>query len=271
MSATTSLHVGVNWVNAGVYGDRFRALNGCDVAARQMADLAKAGGFKPRVLSGENACYQPVRNWLDSQTPGADGDVVLMTYAGHGTTIKDHPGRDEDHNQALVLFDSVLEDDTIYDILTKFKKGVFVVFVFDSCVSGSGVTYLTASRMTETERRDPRLARRTAASAPPAIAPRPSAFRNLMPRERVAADVLLLAASGDTRDAPASTQKTLAPPFTTALLRAWAEHGGRFPGGYRQLHAAIQSYHHEAELFDRLVTHDRLLCSEPPFSRRGRD
>lgn len=66
------------------------------------------------------------------------GDAVVLHFSGHGTQIKDVNGDETDGlDEALYVYDGVLSDDTIGEILSYTKKGVYGLFICDSCHSES--------------------------------------------------------------------------------------------------------------------------------------
>lgn len=88
--------------------------------------LATTGKFK-KVLSDE----------VDLLVPNS-GDILVVHYSGHGTYVKDRDGDESDgYDEALYLYDGVLIDDDIRDILDKIPEGVTVVLMFDCCYSGT--------------------------------------------------------------------------------------------------------------------------------------
>lgn len=88
--------------------------------------LATVGSFKKKLG------YE-----IDILRPNS-GDILLVHYSGHGTYVKDRNGDEADgYDEALYLYDGVLIDDDIREILDKIPEGVTVVLMFDSCFSGT--------------------------------------------------------------------------------------------------------------------------------------
>ena len=66
------------------------------------------------------------------------GDVVVMTYSGHGTSVVDNDADETDgYDEALYLYDGVLRDDELRKVLDRTPEGVHVVVILDSCFSGT--------------------------------------------------------------------------------------------------------------------------------------
>jgi len=70
------------------------------------------------------------------------GDSFYFHYSGHGTSVPDNDGDEEDGmDEAIVLVienkDYIIRDDDINEVLMSLPKGVSVVLVFDCCMSGT--------------------------------------------------------------------------------------------------------------------------------------
>lgn len=127
-----SLHVGLNYVNSSSYSGWGGRLACAVTDTLEMSQLFAGGGFEARVLLDEAAT---LANAVGELTLIADelvdGDACVLTYSGHGS---DDP--DVEDRQAFCLFDGELTDRKLHNLLERFKPGVRVVCVFDSCHSG---------------------------------------------------------------------------------------------------------------------------------------
>lgn len=70
------------------------------------------------------------------------GDLVVLTYSGHGTWVPDESGDELDaRDEALCPHDStanqILTDDELYEIFSQRNAQMRLVFISDSCHSGS--------------------------------------------------------------------------------------------------------------------------------------
>lgn len=70
------------------------------------------------------------------------GDLTVITYSGHGTWVPDTDGDEPDgRDEALCPWDidsgEVLTDDYLYSIFCEIPDGAKVIFISDSCHSGS--------------------------------------------------------------------------------------------------------------------------------------
>jgi metacaspase-1 len=149
-----SLHVGLNVVSLEHYGDEAE-LFGCHFDAVDMEAIANAQGFEQRtVLFDEQATRDAVMHEIsEAAAELQEGDVFLLTYAGHGSQIPDF-NRDEDDSadETLCLFDGMLVDDELFALWASFKEGVRVIMISDSCHSG---TVTRAARKTVQAEEDP--------------------------------------------------------------------------------------------------------------------
>jgi len=196
-----SLHVGVNRTDPFKLGaGAFRALFGCDLAAHAMAEIAGARGFRSRsTLVDAAATREAVVTWLHAAAATCKtGDLVMVTFAGHGARLRDSVGEGP-IGRGIVLFDAQLRDQDLHAALERFRPGVRVVVIGDSCFSGGLVT---AARAT-------------------------------------VADVLLLSATGDADVVTGSWDPSTLPPFTARLVNGWNRKQGHFPGGYLELQTDI--------------------------------
>lgn len=131
-----SIHLGVNRVDQSLYQGCLPDLVASEEDARQMRRLADAMGFSSRLFLSEDATRAEVVDCLESTIDRlADGDVLLVTYSGHMTSI---PGVGDDRDgwdEAWCLRDGILLDDEFHDLLSDIPEGVDVIVVTDSCFS----------------------------------------------------------------------------------------------------------------------------------------
>jgi hypothetical protein len=70
-------------------------------------------------------------------------DIAVITYSGHGTWVPDQDGDEADgRDEALCPWDigttgAVITDDELFEIFSARKHGARIIFVSDSCHSGS--------------------------------------------------------------------------------------------------------------------------------------
>jgi hypothetical protein len=134
-----SLHIGLNSVSGAAYSGWTGPLAACEFDANDMAAIAKAKGLKSTLLLTKKATRS---NALAAMRAAAktlkSGDLFLLTYSGHGGQVPDVNGDEPDKkDETWCLFDGQLIDDELYFELSKFKAGVRILVLSDSCHSGS--------------------------------------------------------------------------------------------------------------------------------------
>jgi hypothetical protein len=136
-----SLHIGLATVDPRHYAGWSGALGGPEHDAADMATLAAAAGYDSRKLLTKAATAKAVLGGLaDAARDLKSGDILLLTYAGHGSLRPDYD-RDEDDgaDETWCLYDRQLIDDELYEAWRKFQPGVRILVVSDSCHSGTVV------------------------------------------------------------------------------------------------------------------------------------
>jgi hypothetical protein len=134
-----SLHIGLNGVNPEHYEGWSGPLAACEFDANDMGDLAQARGMKASVLLTRDATRARTLAGIRAAAKALkSGDLFFLSYSGHGGQVDDVSGEEEDKlDETWCLFDGQLIDDELYFELTKFKKGVRIVVLSDSCHSGT--------------------------------------------------------------------------------------------------------------------------------------
>jgi hypothetical protein len=129
-----ALCVGINDY-PGILND----LDGCINDMKSWAATLTAFGFDVATLADAQATKADFLQVLeDMLAQSGAGDYVAVCYSGHGTHVKDTSGDETDRwDEALYLYDDVLLDDELYDALGKADAETRVVFVMDSCFSGT--------------------------------------------------------------------------------------------------------------------------------------
>ncbi len=66
------------------------------------------------------------------------GDLFLLTYSGHGGQVPDKNFDEADRmDETWVLYDRQLVDDELHQLYSRFKSGVRILVLSDSCHSGT--------------------------------------------------------------------------------------------------------------------------------------
>ncbi len=238
MSASFSLHIGVNLVDEDHYQGWNGRLYGCENDALFYYEQArKEGCITSKVLLSSDASNLPtstnVLGFLDQGIRELrSGDNLFITYSGHGGILEDKNFDEEDfQDETWCLFDRQLLDDELYNKFSRFKHGVNIFVISDSCHSGSIVK--SAGPLVETR---PQLAR---------VAPKQqlfnaykanrSVYEPLMKRpivrgSEIAAAVLQLGACQDDELAMEDGEHGL---FTKTLMKVFERTGA--PASYQEL------------------------------------
>lgn len=244
-----SLHIGLNRVDPRHYVDGDGqpwdgALNACEADARDMEALAKKRKFKVRhrLLTAQATADAVIQAILEAAQRLEGGDLFLLTYAGHGGQVPD-TNHDEDllptgqrdrMDETWVLYDRQFIDDELYTLWAKFKAGVRIVVVSDSCHSGTVVRAVPPALMgvppgTRIRRMPVRVADRTFAVHRDLYTDLQTA-NPTAEQSKVKASVLLLSGCQDNQFSMDGDRNGL---FTGTLKQVWR--GGRFKGTYRSL------------------------------------
>jgi len=136
-----SIHIGMNHLDVEHYGEGVMPLETCEQDAMDMQTLALAQNFKSTfLLLSENATRKAVKAAIASAAQElSTGDMLLLSYSGHGGFLPDHSGDEiDDHlDETWCLYDGQLLDDELFELWADFAKDVRIVMVSDSCHSGT--------------------------------------------------------------------------------------------------------------------------------------
>lgn len=141
MPTVSSLHLCLNTVDPAHYDGWDGALNACEFDANDMDALAESRGIADRkVLLTKDATSKNVRDAIEEAAKQLEsGDLFFVTYSGHGGQVPDKNDEDEEDrsDETWLLYDRQLVDDELYALWGKFKPGVRIFVLSDSCHSGS--------------------------------------------------------------------------------------------------------------------------------------
>ena len=139
MAYGISIHIGLNEIDAAHYGSS-NSLKGCINDAKDMQTIAKSKGFdETNLLIDKDGTYKNVTTLLKKAARKLKkGDFLLITYAGHGASVWDNNYDESDgKDETWCLYDRMILDDELASCWAKFKDGVRILMVSDSCHSGS--------------------------------------------------------------------------------------------------------------------------------------
>ncbi|MFF4343725.1 caspase family protein [Kitasatospora sp. NPDC001540] len=261
-----ALHIGLNGVDPDAYEGWDGALDAGEPDALALERITRKLRYDTRTLLTRQATTKAVLGEISrAATTLRDGDIFVLTYAGHGGQLADLDGDEPDHrDETWVLYDRQLLDDELRVALSGFPAGVRVVVVSDSCHSGTvirdsadalmsqrGIAAAFAEVAPRARGRDRSRAgasRAVAETETPKVRQIPSdvqrrvqaeqgaryrAIRRGVPRAEesaVDASVLLLAACMDNQTAAEQFGHGL---FTATLLEQWD--GRRFAASYQEV------------------------------------
>jgi len=259
-----SLHLGLNTVSPKAYAGWEGPLAACEFDANDMAAIARAKGMKPTVLLTARATRKATLAAMRAAAKAlVKGDLFFLSYSGHGGQVEDVTGDESDKkDETWCLFDGQLIDDELYYELSRFKAGVRVLVLSDSCHSGTVTRAAIAAPATiPTERPKlmpaavamrtyrenqafyDRLQKEVAAAAGKPVADPDTAIAQVAVSGRLTAIVrnfkpAVILVSG-CQDNQTSMDGENNGAFTEQLLRVWRQ--GGFSGNYASFHAHIRS------------------------------
>jgi len=182
----------------------FGRLTVAEADATDIADIAKTTGFTVKTLLGAGATREAVKaEILAAARALRSRDILLLSFSGHGDRTPDTNHDEEDRqDEAWCLYDDEIIDDELYKLWAKFKRGVRILVLSDSCYSGTILINLLLNRRRRRKSR----------------------------RKKVKASVLLISACQDNEEAFEDGANSI---FIGALKRVWDQ--GRFRGTYKAL------------------------------------
>jgi hypothetical protein len=138
--AQISLSLGLNTVDPAAYNGWDGQLNACEQDARDMTAIAKKQGYEARTLLTAEATSGAVLGALhEAAMQLSAGDRFLLTYSGHGAQVPDVTGDEKEDmlDETWCLYDRMLLDDELHAVWSRFRKGVRILVLSDSCHSGT--------------------------------------------------------------------------------------------------------------------------------------
>ncbi len=219
MSKGSAVLVGLKSVNPETYNgwDGTSGCWGCELDVDNMERILKSEGYHTRILKTAQATRD---NILSALYRAADnlvsGDIFVFYYSGHGGQQPDMNGDELDgKDETLVAYDREIIDDKIHFALGRFRSGVRLVTICDSCNSGTNYRNMMTVEVDEQ-----------------------SIFRPLARRsERELSINAQLIHLGGCRDGFGSSGYQHGGAFTMALCEAWQD--GAFSGNFKDMHSRI--------------------------------
>lgn len=122
-------------------------LQGCVNDANDWANILVGLEFDVTLLLDSQVTANTFKSAIQNSVANmVSGDVLVITYSGHGTQVYDSNGDEEDgYDEALYLYDGVFKDDDMRSALSGIKDGVHIFYISDSCFSGTITRKLISS------------------------------------------------------------------------------------------------------------------------------
>lgn len=235
MGRGISLHIGVNYVDTQHYQISMR-LPHCVNDARAMQYIADQNNFESCLLVNEQATSYNLFFVINKAIAElVSGDILFISFSGHGTNFIDLNGDEDDgYDEGLVFYDRVVIDDELHCMWTNFRFGVRILFISDSCHSGTVTKDINSIIKRFLGLKDntyqlPFIYEKNKSFYD-------SKFKNLQTKIKtpILCSVLLLSACQDDQLAGAGLYSEVGlSTFTEALMHCWAN--GNFEGNYREL------------------------------------
>ena len=134
-----SINIGLNSVDPSHYNGWSGKLNACEADAKDMARIASERGFETTTILTAKATAGAVTKAIeDAAGKLEEGDILFLTYSGHGGQVPDRNGDESDaKDETWVLYDRQEVDDELYALYSKFAPGTRILVFSDSCHSGT--------------------------------------------------------------------------------------------------------------------------------------
>lgn len=137
--AKRALCIGIN-----NYPGTANDLSGCVNDARDWSAALESRGFGVNMLVDTEATKAGMVAAIQEVVRSArSGDTVVIQYSGHGSYVPDDDedeepdGRDEVLCPCDIAQNAYLTDDELYDLFAERQNGVKIIFLSDSCHSGT--------------------------------------------------------------------------------------------------------------------------------------
>jgi len=240
-----SLHIGLNLVNPVHYGGWDGELIACEFDAKDMKALADGKGFQSNMLLTAAATADAVIAAITSAAKAlVAGDIFLLTYSGHGGQVPDRNGDEKDperQDETWVLYDRQLIDDELWGLWGRFKAGVRIFVLSDSCHSGTVTrqmpAFLAAGAGSGSQAKIRMLPPKQAAIVYRKNAAIYDGIQKATPageKAAVRSSVVLISGCQDNQFSLDGNRNGL---FTETLKKVWNK--GKFTGGYRRFRDTI--------------------------------
>ena len=135
-----ALCIGLNSVNPQFYEGWSGELSGCENDANALAHWLETKNFSSveKLLTKQATRDQVMLKLKLLAELAIPGDLVVVTNSSHGGQIPDFDSTEADGmDETICMYDGQLIDDELELCWSRFRRGVRIVFVSDSCHSGT--------------------------------------------------------------------------------------------------------------------------------------
>jgi hypothetical protein len=136
-----AIHIGLNKVDPDCYGGWNGALKGCINDARTMEAITSGLDYS---VTTSSSTRRPPRRPCSTPSPGSadslsSGDILVLTYSGHGGQVQDTSGDESDsQDETWVCYDRMVLDDEHYQAFPgESPRACASSCSLDSCHSGT--------------------------------------------------------------------------------------------------------------------------------------
>ncbi len=137
----SALLVGLKSVDPSAYGgwDGQNGCWGCELDVDNINNIISPLSFNTSNLKTKNATSTQILDGLSEAAKTCQpGDLFVFYFSGHGGQQPDVSGDELDgQDETLVAYDREIIDDELNKVWTKFKSGVRIFMLSDSCNSGT--------------------------------------------------------------------------------------------------------------------------------------
>lgn len=237
MAYGISIHIGLNEIDPAHYG-KGRSLKGCVHDANAMLQIAKGRGFDENyLLTDKDGTYKKITTLLKKAARKLNtGDTLFISFAGHGASVWDNNADESDgKDETWCLYDRMILDDELAELWARFKTGVKILMVSDSCHSGSVSREMSAGGTVIEEK--PVVGGRSLEDGPEIYERNKTMYEATIPKHKniakgagIKATVLLLSGCQDNQTSLDGIKNGF---FTDRLLQVY--NNGNFKGNYAGL------------------------------------
>lgn len=208
-----AIHIGVNHTLPGAYRVPMTQLEACREDARTYFKVSEEVGHNEKVILLDEKASRKNLFYLLEKYAGnlTKGDLLWLTFSGHGGLVPDASKRERNGtDQCWCLYDGYVTDDELCKRFARFKKGVRIFVIADSCFSG----HMLEEAFNHQNRKDARLAKRAARRRAKGLKPKFRCEDNTV----INAHIFLMSACQSDGKSYQSKGKSV---FTRAVSKTW--------------------------------------------------